>query len=205
MGRLEFLEIALNGGIADDKISGVVAAVMPLGTSGFHMGTGIGWDHKYRTGTAQLSSSYVLRGDPIGFMEGLFGPSITTGVSVRYTYADSVEEHSFDTDAGFQFSLFPSFALGMNYTDIINDPELVTGFSHVFNKNMKTHVSFTDSDWNIGCELMITRALQVYSGTNGDLVNAGFKFSWEQWNCSYGSILHRNAVEYKFGVSRRFS
>ncbi len=66
-------------------------------------------------------------------MEGLFGPSITTGTSVRYQYSDSTAEGLFDVDAGFQFSLFPSFAMGLTYTDIIEDSKLTLGFSHVFN------------------------------------------------------------------------
>lgn len=204
MGRLEFFELAAMVGITDDEPSGYVAAVKPLGRSGFHLGAGAGWDNDCRKGIAQLSGSYVIAGDPIGFMEGLFGPSITTGVSVRYQYADSTGDNLYDLDAGFQFSLFPSFALGMTYNDIIENRKLTTGFSHVFNKNLTAHTSLSDDNWQVGCELKITRALRLYSGTDGDNVNAGVRFSPGRWDFGYGAVLHENAVEHRFGITRRF-
>ncbi|MCD4707461.1 MAG: hypothetical protein K8S62_06960 [Candidatus Sabulitectum sp.] len=204
MGRIEFFEVAAAGGITNDEPSGSVAAVMPLGGSGFHLGTGAAWDNDCRTGIAQLSGSYVVAGDPIGFMEGLFGPSIAVGASVRYQYADSTDEKSLDLDAGFQFSLFPSLALGMTCTDITEDRRFTTGFSHVFNRNLKAHTSFSDDNWQVGCELMVTRALRVYSGTDGDNVNAGAGLSRGEWNFGYGAVLHRNGIEHRFGISRRF-
>ena len=204
MGRIEFFEMAATAGISDNEPSGSVAAVMPLGLSGFHIGTGAGWDNGSRTGTAQISGSYVVAGDPIGFMEGLFGPSITTGVSARYEYADSTGDNSFDVDAGFQFSLFPSFSLGMIYTDIIEDRRLTTGFSHVFNRNLKAHFSIREDYWQAGCELMVTRSFRVYSGTDGDNVNAGVRISRGKWNFGYGAELLENAVEHRIGISRRF-
>ena len=204
MGRIEFLQISSSGGLTDDKPSGAVAAVIPLGDSRFSLGSGAGWDDLDRIGTAQLSGSYTAAGDPIGFMEGLFGPSITIGLSARYQYVDSTEENLFDTDAGFQFSLFPSSALGMTYTDIIQDRLLTVGFSHVFSRNLKAHASLADGDWQVGCELQITRALRLLSGTDGDNVNAGVSFSPGEWSYGYGAVLHENAVEHRLGVSRRF-
>lgn len=204
MGRIEFLEVVATAGITHNEPSGSVAAVMPLGGSGFQLGTAAGWDNNHRTGTAQLSVGYVVAGDPIGFMEGLFGPSITTGVSARYLYADSTGDNSFDFDAGFQFSLFPSFALGMLFSDIINDRVLTAGFSHVFNKNLKAHTTFSDDNWQVGCELMVKRTLRVYTGTDGDDVNAGVRFSPGQWNYAYGAVLHKNSIEHRIGISRRF-
>lgn len=204
MGRIEFFEAAATGGITNSEPSGCIAAVMPLGGSGFHLGSGAGWNNDCRTGTAQLSGSYVVAGDPIGFMEGLFGPSITTGVSVRYLYADSTGDSSFDADAGFQFSLFPSLAMGLVYTDIIDNRKITAGFSHVFNRNFKAHASFRDDNWQVGCELMVTRILRLYSGTDGDNVNAGVRFSTEEWNYGYGAVLHRNGIEHRFGISGRF-
>ncbi|MCK5035017.1 MAG: hypothetical protein KAS73_03920, partial [Candidatus Sabulitectum sp.] len=83
MGRVEFLEMTVNAGVSNSESSGSAAAVIPVGLSGFHIGTGAGWNSYNGTGTLQLSGSYVVAGDPIGFMAGLFGPSIATGVSAR--------------------------------------------------------------------------------------------------------------------------
>ncbi len=204
MGRVEFLEISVNAGLGKNESSGCAAAVIPVGLSGFHIGTGAGWNSYSDTGTFQLSGSYVIAGDPIGFMAGLFGPSMATGVSARYQYADSTGEDNFDVDAGFQFSLFPSFALGMNFTDILEDRTLTTGFSHVFNRNLKAHTTFGDGNWQIGCELAVTRALKLYSGTGGEDFNAGVSFAMESWNFGYGAMFHENEIQHKFGISRRF-
>ncbi|MCK5785313.1 MAG: hypothetical protein KAH54_02000 [Candidatus Sabulitectum sp.] len=204
MGRLEFLQVSSVGGLSEEKPSGAVAAVVPLGESRFTLGTGAGWDDFLRIGTAQLSGSYTAAGDPIGFMEGLFGPSISVGVSTRYQYADSTGESFFDVDAGFQFSLFPSSALGMTYTDIIEDRLFAMGFSHVFNRNLKAHASLCEGDWQVGCELQITRVLRLFSGADGEAVNAGLSFSPGEWDYGYGAVLHEGSVEHRLGVSRRF-
>lgn len=204
MGRIEFTEVSVSGGITSNEPSGALAAVIPLGLSGVSIGSGAGWNNLSKTGMLQVSGCYVVAGDPIGFMEGLFGPSISTGVSVRYEYADSTGENKFDADAGFQFSLFPSFALGMICTDIIEDPVLVTGFSHVFNRNLTVHAGFSEEAWQVGCELAVTRSFRVFSGTDGDNLNAGMSVSSGELEYSYGSVLHENAIEHSIGVTGRF-
>lgn len=204
MGRVEFFEMTVNAGFSNNESSGSAAAVVPIGLSGFHIGTGAGWNSYNRTGTFQLSGSYVIAGDPIGFMAGLFGPSITTGVSAGYQYADSIGDGVLDVDAGFQFSLFPSFALGMSFLDILEDRTLVTGFSHVFNRNLKAHTTLSDGNWQIGCELAVTRALKLYSGTGREDFSAAVSFAGGPWNYGYGALFHENEIEHKFGISRRF-
>ncbi len=204
MGRFEFPEVAAIGGVSGAEPSGCVAAVLPLGSSGFHLGSAAGWNAEEKAGAAQISGSYIVAGDPIGFMEGLFGPSITTGVSARYQFADSTGGNAFDLDAGIQFSLFPSFAVGMQYTDIVNDRALTTGFSQVFNRNFKAHAGYGNHSWQVGCELMITRKFRVYSGVDGGNVHAGAGFASQHWSFGYGAVLHENEIEHRIGVSRRF-
>jgi len=204
MGRVEFFEVTAIGGVLGSEPSGAVAAVLPVGASGFHVGSAAGWNAEEGVGAAQISGSYILAGDPIGFMEGLFGPSITTGVSARYQFSDSTDGNTFDLDAGIQFSLFPSFAVGMLYTDIVNNRVLTTGFSQVFNRNFKAHAGYGNNRWQVGCELMVTRKFRVYSGVDSGNVHAGAGFSSQHWSFGYGAVLHENAIEHSFGVSRRF-
>jgi len=204
MGRVEFFEMSVNAGLGEKESSGSAAAVLPIGLSGFHIGAGAGWNIHNSTGAFQLAGSYVIAGDPIGFMAGLFGPSITTGVSAGYHYADSTGHGILDVDAGFQFSLFPSFALGMNLMDILEDRTLVTGFSHVFNRNFKAHTTLSDGNWRVGCELAVNRALKLYSGTGGEDFSAAASFATGSWNYRYGALFQENEIEHKFGISRRF-
>lgn len=206
MGRIEFLETATSFKLSDENYSGAAVVVLPVGHTGFHTAAAMAWDNKSQRGTGQISGSYIVTGDPIGFMEGLFGPSITLGFSSRYIFADSIPEElgSFDIDAGFQFSLFPSFAIGMMYTDILNNREITTGFTNVFNRNLKGHVAFTDDSWQVGCELSVTRYLKVFSGTDTEHVHAGLLYSFGKWKSDYAVILHENAIEHSIGLSRRF-
>jgi hypothetical protein len=204
LGRIEFPEVSVSAGITDNEPSGCVAAVMPLRGSGFSIGAGGGWNNSTGTGTGQLSGCYVVTGDPIGFMEGLFGPSITLGASAKYQYADSTSGNVFDVDGGFQFSLFPSFALGMACTDIIHNAVLRTGFSHVFNRSLKIHASYGDDTWQCGAELTVSNPLRVYSGTDGNTMNAGLSITSGEWKYGYGAILHESSIEHRIGVAWRF-
>lgn len=206
MGRIEFMEAAASFKLADDDFAGATALVFPVGQTGFHTGAALAFDNKSQSGVAQIAGSYIVTGDPIGFMQGLYGPSITVGFSSRYLFADSLPEDSssFDVDAGFQFSLFPSFAIGMMFTDILNNYEVTTGFTNVFNRNLKGHVAFTEDSWQVGCELSITRYFKVFSGTDSHNVHGGLSYSFGNWKSDYALILHENAIEHSFGLSRRF-
>jgi hypothetical protein len=204
MSRIEFPEITATGGACSGRPSGSVAAVLPLGHSGFHLGSAAGWNAEEKSGAAQLSGSYIVAGDPIGFMEGLFGPSITTGVSARFQFADTTVENAFEFDGGFQFSLFPSFAVGMLYTDILGDRVLSTGFSQVFNRNLKAHAGYSNHRWQVGCELTVTRKLKLFSGVDGGNMHAGAVYSLQHWRFGYGAVLRENEIEHTFGVSGRF-
>ncbi len=205
MGRIEFLEVAATGLVTDDHGSGSFAAVQPLGLSGFHVGVGAGWNSINNTGTGQVSGSYIIAGDPIGFMAGLFGPSLTTGFSARYLHSDSSEVNSFDCDAGVQFSLFPSSAVGVSVINILDNRVFTTGFSHVFNRNLIVHTALSEGKWQVGAGLMITRKLQLYAGTNKkNNVHSGFTFSNGNWKFGYGAVFQENSVNHVFGLSRRF-
>ncbi len=206
MGRIEFTETTASFKVSDNDFSGAAAVILPIGDTKFHTGVAMLWNNEQGVGTAQISGSYIVTGDPIGFMEGLFGPSITVGFSSRYIFADSMPEDSssFDIDAGFQFSLFPSFAIGMMGTDILNNREITTGFSNVFNRTLKGHVSFTEDSWQVGCELSISRFFRVFSGTDTKNVHAGLLYSFGSWKSDYAVILHENAIEHSVGLSRRF-
>jgi len=203
LGRIEFPQVSATAGITDNEPSGCVAAAMPLGLSGFSIGAGGGWDKSTATGNGQVSGCYVVTGDPIGFMEGLFGPSITVGASARYSYSRNTSDKAFDVDGGFQFSLFPSIALGMTCTDIFNDAVFRTGISHVFNRSLKIHASYGNETWQSGAELTVSKALCVYSGTDGHTMNAGLTISAAGWKCGYGAEFHENAIEHRIGLTWR--
>ena len=204
LGRLVSLTVEAAGDYRMEEGSAGIAAGMPLGTGGFSAGAGAGWNGNSRQGIFQISGCYVVAGDPIGFMEGLFGPSITTGVSASVNYSDSTGSAEAGVDAGFQFSLFPSFALGMNWTDVTGESVLRTGFSHVFNRNLIVHANYGDDTWQCGGELTVSSPLKIYAGTDGKTLNSGFSLRFSDWLVSYGAEFSEESIEHGAGVSRRF-
>jgi hypothetical protein len=203
LSRLESLHIETAIGLRNGGQNWSVAGGMPLGEGRFSAGAGAGWEGDTERGTVQLSAGYVVTGDPIGFMEGLFGPSISTGASASVTYMDSTRSTDVSFDCGFQFSLFPSFALGMNVSDVAGDPVLRSGFSHVFNRSLKLHLNHGDGLWQAGAELTASPALKLYSGTDGHSLNAGFSYSTGSWTGGYGAVFLEESIVHTFGVSRR--
>ncbi len=203
LGRIAGLQAESAWGYGEDAHSYAAAAAMPLGTGGFSAGAGGGWNGANHSRFFQLSGCYVLTGDPIGFMEGLFGPSITTGASAGVS-TDSTGSTEACIDLGLQFSLFPSFALGLSYSDASADGVFRTGFSHVFNRNLLVHVNYGDETWQAGAELTVRPAFKLLSGTDGQGLNCGFSLSRENWTLAYGARFMENSIAHGAGVSRGF-
>jgi hypothetical protein len=182
----------------------MVAAGMPFEESRFSAGAGAVWNGNDETALLQLAGSYVLTGDPIGFMEGLYGPSITGGLSVSGEYTRPGEEFSSNITAGAQISLFPSFALGVNCSGILDSPVWKAGFSHVFNRSLLLHVSYGRGSFEGGAELTVSPSLKAYSGTDGSTLGSGLSFALQGFSLSYGARFHSGSIDHSFGVERSF-
>ena len=204
LGRIGTLQIETAGEYAGDNGSVCAAAALPLGTNGFTAGAGAGWNGTENSGIFQISTCYVVTGDPIGFMEGLYGPSVTTGASASYEYNDSTDSSEISLDCGFQFSLFPSFALGVNCTDATGDAIFKTGFSHVFNRNLKVHVNYGDETWQGGAELTVKPSLRIISGTDGSSFSGGLLYTFNRWTAGYSARFFETSIEHSLGFSGRF-
>lgn len=203
LGRLGEPAFEAAWGTADNASSALAAASIPLGR-GFTGGAGAGWNEAEGTGMMQLSSCYVLTGDPIGFMEGLYGPSVTLGAAVSARYDPDAESTDFVLDCGFQFSLFPSFALGVNCSDAAGESVFRTGFSHVFNRSLLVHANYGDETWQGGGELTVKPFLKLLAGTDGDGFNGGMKYTIDRWTFSYGATFRETSIEHCLGLSGRF-
>lgn len=204
MGRIGELQVEAAGQYKGYNGSVFTAAVMPLGSGGFTGGAGAGWNGDQGRGEFQISTCYVVTGDPIGFMEGLYGPSVTTGASACAVYTDSTEEMDVTFDCGLQFSLFPSFALGLNCSDLAGDAVFNTGFSHVFNRSLKIHVNYGDESWQGGAELKVKPVLSLFSGTDGSSLSCGILFIHDRWAAEYGACFLETSIEHSLGLSGRF-
>ncbi len=121
---------------------------------------------------AMAGGSWVITGDPIGFMEGLFGPSLVLGAS-----AGVMEEGAgvFPVgDGSLQLSLFPSFALGASCLwKHGKRPEGHFGFTHVFNRAFTVNAGISGGDPEIGAVLSLSPGLCISAGTGGSLWHTG--------------------------------
>lgn len=119
-----------------------------------------------------LGGAWVLTGDPIGFMEGLFGPSIVLGCSGG-AFDEGGGLDPFAT-ASVQFSMFPSFALGASSTWRTEArPAMSLGFSHVFNRAFTLNAGFTPDSPEIGAVLRVSPNLSFTAGTGGSDWHSG--------------------------------
>ncbi len=205
-GRIDGRALQVSGTLGGEGESYAAAASLPMGRgftgalSGFF--TTEGEDDR---GTVQLSGCYVVTGDPIGFMEGLYGPSVTAGLSVAGVFGDSVDSPDQRVDLGVQFSLFPSFAVGVQSTDIFGEGVFNTGFSHVFNRSLEIHVNYGDETWQGGAELTVSSLLRILAGTDGEVLNAGFELAPGMgWKAGYAVEFQEDSLTHTLGLQRSF-
>ncbi len=139
---------------------------LPLPGDRFSAGALVSVDTEIDDFEFALGGSWVVTGDPIGFMEGLFGPSIVLGCSGGAI--DPGEGLEPFATASLQFSMFPSFALGAASTWSADArPRMSLGFTHVFNRAFTLNAGFTPESPEIGAVLRISPDLSFTAGTGG--------------------------------------
>ncbi len=173
---------------------------------------GAGWTRSAGpdTLTAYVSSARTVKGDPIGFMEGVFGPSISVGGTLAFvsTTDDSTDSRSMlSSDVGFQFSVFPTVAIGLSVSGIrLLGDELVErhvnyGFTTVFDKRFRGHFSVTGGRAAVGFELGVRDWLTVRSGSDGSGWNSGLSFSFQPLSVDWAVRLTDTDCRQTLGVT----
>lgn len=159
--------------------------------------------------SATAACAWVVTGDPVGFIEGFFGPSIALGAACRAVRDDAGNEAL--GSAGLQFSIFPTFSLGVSAVDIpLSAPsgtEVAThwGATYIFTRELRVHASVSDDGPALGAELDVTPWLRAGTGSDGDAWNAGFSVDIGKFTAGYGlsledsSAVHAVTVECGFG------
>jgi hypothetical protein len=154
------------------------AAAFPLGP--VSLGAGGGWSGTSDSDTLdfQVSAAGTVRGDPIGFMDGVFGPSISVGSSLSWTSAPG-GQGCLSTSLGFQFSVFPTIAVGADASglrlagDKVVGRTLGYGVTCIYDRSFRAHLSVREGEPAIGAELMVTEVLTVRTGSDGGSWDAG--------------------------------
>jgi len=178
-----------------------------------HYGAAAGWirsESRPDTLQAMLSFARTIKGDPIGFMEGVFGPSISVGGSLGITVTDSDSGDNGEMlsgDLGFQFSVFPTVAIGANvsnlrlYGDSLRERVIGYGISTVFDKRFRGHFSVTDGRSALGFDLVINDWFTVRTGTGGSSWNAGATIEHDWLKLDWAMILNDLDCKQILGIS----
>jgi hypothetical protein len=186
----------------DGNGSGAVglAGGLPLAESGFAGGVSAYAGKDFSRYGAVAGGSWVVTGDPIGFMEGLFGPSLVLGAS-----GGVLEEGDGAFPVGTvsaQLSLFPSFALGASCLwKHDGRPEGDFGFTHVFNRAFTLNAGLSGSDPEIGAVLTVSPGLSVSAGTGGSLWHTGVSVKTGSWRVEGAVAASREELSGGAGVS----
>lgn len=197
-----------------DNGSLVAAAAGMLG--GGHYGAGAGW---VRTETgpdtlmASLSAARTLKGDPIGFMEGVFGPSISVGGTLGFitTDDDGVNDDAMlSADLGFQFSVFPTVAIAAQISgirlagDSLRSMNVNYGFSTIFDRRFRGHFSVSRGNPAVGFELGVRDWLTVRSGSDGSSWNSGVSLEIDRFSLDWAVILDDTDCRQLLGITADF-
>jgi hypothetical protein len=157
-----------------------------------------------------LIAARTLKGDPIGFMEGVFGPSISIGGSLGLTVTDDDAgsySEMISAGLGFQFSVFPTIAIGANVSnlrlagDSLQERVIGYGFSTVFDRKFRGHFTVTNGKSALGFDLNINDWLTVRTGSDGSSWNAGFSFEHDWLKLDWAVILNDHDCRQVLGIS----
>lgn len=186
------------------------AGVMELGSHNY--GAAAGWirsETNPDTLQAAVITARTIKGDPVGFMEGVFGPSISIGgkLSLTVTDNDSVRcSEMLSGSFGFQFSVFPTVAIGANVSDLrlcgdrLHDRVIGYGFSTVFDRRFRGHFSVTNGKSAVGFDLGVNDWLTVRTGTNGSSWNSGASIDFNWLRLDWAVLLNENDCRQVLGI-----
>jgi hypothetical protein len=189
----------------------VAAAAGRLGSG--HYGAAAGWIRNEwgpDTLAFSLSAARTLKGDPVGFMDGVFGPSISVGGSLDFITADDDIEGSASMlcgQLGLQFSVFPTVAIGADMSgvrlagDRLRERRIDYGFTTVFDKRFRGHFSVTDGDPSVGFELGVNDWLEVRSGSDGSSWNSGASLTLGWIALDWAVVIRDEDYRQVFGLS----
>ena len=211
LDRITGTQFSINAAAASDNKRIFAAGVLELDSHNYGAAAGItrtlsGPDTLY----AAITTARTLRGDPIGFMKGVFGPSISIGgtLGMSVTDNDSGEgKEMISAGLGFQFSVFPTIAIGANvsnlrlFGDRLYKRIIGYGFSTVFDRRFRGHFSVTDGKSAIGFDLGVNDWLTVRTGTDGSSWNAGVSIEHDWLRLNWAVLLNGQDCRQVFGIS----
>ncbi|OPL19530.1 MAG: hypothetical protein AVO35_10225 [Candidatus Aegiribacteria sp. MLS_C] len=159
---------------------------------------------------ASLGTALTLRGDPVGFMEGVFGPSITLGGGLGYVFSEGDPDgdvRMLSANLGLQFSVFPTVAVGVDMSGIrlagdrIGERRIDYGFTTIFDRRFRGHFSVTDGRPAVGFELGVRDWLTVRSGSDGSSWSSGVSLASGRFGLDWSVVIDELDTVSYLGVS----
>lgn len=181
-----------------------------LGLGGWAAGGTAAWSDLESGGDSLsmgLAAAHTLTGDPHGFIQGFFGPSICLGASLLLRDGPGEADPEITATGGFQFSVFPTFALGASWTSIPLSAEegvetrFLYGGTYIFNRQLRAHVSYGDGSAQAGAELDVGGLLGVMTGTDGHAWCSGVSVDAGRFTIGYGLRLEDEAASHTVSVA----
>jgi len=198
---------------ASDTDNGSIFLTSAMKLGAHHYGAGAGWIRSESgpdTLEVAVSTARTIRGDPVGFMEGVFGPSISVSGSLGLSMTDNdsgENSEMLSAGIGFQFSVFPTIAIGANfsnlrlYGDAIHEKTIGYGISSIFDRRFRGHFSVTDGKSALGFDLGIRDWLTVRTGTDGSSWNAGISLEHDWLKFDWSMLLNSNDCRQALGIT----
>ena len=193
-----------------------VAAISSFKTEHLDLAGGVEWsgvNTSLDILTAVISVAKTLRGNPIGFMSGIFGPSISMGAGLDFEHTGKEDESTSQLSAlaGIQFSVFPTIAMGAQISGLTLystedeewDPIAEYGITCIFDRNLKVHLTVLDETLSFGADLAVTSDLTVRSGSDGSGWNFGASLDTGGFTVNYGVFLETDACTHSLGIILR--
>ena len=197
-----------------EEVSGTLAAVGPAGSlyTGAILG-GSGGDADTLSG--QVAVALLLTGDPVSFMEGFFGPSVSVGAALgtrRLSRGDGAGGGVLLSGSA-QVAFFPTFCIGLGVRpsrvadwgpDSLRSGDSYRGLrascTYIFGRELRGHLGFGGDGASVGADLKVSDLLTVMAGTDGNFWSCGLSTSAGRLTADYGLRLTATSASHSAGL-----
>lgn len=197
-----------------DGPGGVMAAAGPAG--GLYAGASAAVaGGSADTLAGSVSAAWLLTGDPISFMEGFFGPSVSLGASLgaRSLSRDDGAGGELLAGGSAQVAFFPTFCLGLGIRparlagwgpDSLRQEEgyggLEASCTYIFGRELRGHLGFGSGGASVGADLRVSGPVTVMAGTDGSFWGCGVSAGAGRFTAEYGLRLSAGSASHSAGL-----
>ncbi len=164
---------------------------------------------------ASAAAAWLVTGDPISFMEGFFGPSVSLGASLeaRSTSRGGGRGGELLASSSAQVAFFPTFSLGLGIRpsrvvgwgpDSLRSEDGYTGLeascTYIFGRELRGHLGFGSGGASVGADLRVSDMVTVMAGTDGGFWGCGISARAGRLMADYGIRLTTGSASHAAGL-----